>query len=233
MGQIVPASTSLPVLTWQVLHSSHKSETAPWILSWLTEIIVRKTVSIVPTSAQKCIGNFPPPLLLSVPRDNGLVARKTRCPLSPNFFIIIISATLSRSHCGRLSWVEYHFFSDPGTEEWPSSWWKSSRLNRNKVGDRFAFLLIVLRSPWDVVEHRHEDDPSCTGFSLICLTWNSWTLLQELQCSESWGHIPLEFNWLTINFVQSSVLWWTLETTSTCPSQTIFNCGFSFIPSKA
>ena len=28
-GSDCPAKTSLPVLTWQVLHSSHKSETAP------------------------------------------------------------------------------------------------------------------------------------------------------------------------------------------------------------
>ena len=61
----------------------------------------------------KCIDNFPPPLLLSVPRDNGLVARKTGCPLSLNV-IIIISATLSHSPCGLLSWVEYHIFSEPG-----------------------------------------------------------------------------------------------------------------------
>ena len=72
-----------------------------------------KTVSIVSPSAQKYIGNFPPPLLLSVPRDNGLVARKTGCPLSPNL-IIIDSATLSHSPCGLSVSVEYHFFSDPG-----------------------------------------------------------------------------------------------------------------------
>ena len=74
---------------------------------------MRKTVSIVPPSAQKRIDNFPPPLLLSVPLDNGLVARKTGCPLSPNF-IIINSATLSHSPCGLHSRAEQHFFSDPG-----------------------------------------------------------------------------------------------------------------------
>ena len=74
---------------------------------------MRKTVSIVPSSALKCIDNFPPPLLLSVPRDNGLVARKTGCPLSPNL-IIINSATLSHSPCGLSTKEEYHFFSDPG-----------------------------------------------------------------------------------------------------------------------
>ena len=50
----------------------------------------------------------------------------------------------------------------------------------------------------------------------------------ELQCGESWENIPLEFNWLTINCVQSSALWWTLE-----PRQLVFpkvfDCGFWFI----
>ena len=75
-------------------------------------MIVRNTVSIVSPSAQKCIDNFPPPLFLSTPRDNGLVDRKTGCPLSPNL-IIINSATLSHSPPGLSIQVEYHFFSDP------------------------------------------------------------------------------------------------------------------------
>ena len=73
---------------------------------------MRKTVSIVSPSAQKCRDNFPPPLLLSIPRENGLVARKTGCPLSPNF-IIINSATRSHFPPGLSLLVEYHFFSDP------------------------------------------------------------------------------------------------------------------------
>ena len=88
-----------------------------WDCSVNTELIhlssCAKTVSIVPSSAQKCIDNFPPPLLLSTPRVDGLVDRTTGCPLSPNFDIIS-SATLLHSPCGLLSWVEYHFFSDPG-----------------------------------------------------------------------------------------------------------------------
>ena len=74
---------------------------------------MRKTVAIVHPSAQKCIDNFPRPLLLSVPRDSGLLARKTGCLLSPNL-VIIDSATLSRSPCGLSKKVEYHFFADPG-----------------------------------------------------------------------------------------------------------------------
>ena len=60
---------------------------------------MRKTVVIVPGSAQKCIDNFPPPLLLSTPLDNGLVDQKTGCLLSENVDIIC-SATLSHSPCG-------------------------------------------------------------------------------------------------------------------------------------
>ena len=98
-GQICLTKTSLPILTWQDLYSSHKSDTAPQILNWWTETIVRNTVLFISPSAQKCINNFPPLLRLSVPRDNGLVARKTWCPLSLNF-ININSATLSHSPCG-------------------------------------------------------------------------------------------------------------------------------------
>ena len=74
---------------------------------------MRKTVSVVPSSAQKCIDNFPAPLLLSTPLDNGLVDRKTGCLLSANVNIIC-SAFLSHFPCGLISLVEYHFFSDPG-----------------------------------------------------------------------------------------------------------------------
>ena len=82
VGQIV-----LPIRLSPFLFDkySHKSETALWILCWLIEIIVRKTVSIVSPSAQKCRDNFLFFLLLSIPRDNGIVAPKTGCPLSLNF----------------------------------------------------------------------------------------------------------------------------------------------------
>ena len=66
-GLDCPSTTSLPVLSWQDSHSSHISATAPSRLSWFTEIIVRKTVSIFPRSAQQCIDNFSPHLLLITP----------------------------------------------------------------------------------------------------------------------------------------------------------------------
>ena len=54
-----------------------------------------------------------PPLLLSTPLDNGLVDRKSGCPLPANVNIIC-SAILSHYPCGLSSLIEYHFFSDPG-----------------------------------------------------------------------------------------------------------------------
>ena len=43
--------------------------------------------------------------------------------------------------------------------------------------------------------------------------------MAELQCGESWEDISLEFHWLTINSVQSSVFLWTFE-----PRQSVFPC---------
>ena len=49
---------------------------------------------------------FPTPLLLSWPLDNGLVARKTVCPLSAGV-TTIFSVIFSQSPCGLYSMVEY------------------------------------------------------------------------------------------------------------------------------
>ena len=139
--------TSLPVQTWQDLYSSHNL-TAPWILSCLTEIIVRKTVSIVPESAQLCIDNFPPPLLLSTPRDNGLVDLKTGCSLSPNF-TIISSATLSHSPC-----------ADPHPR------------NDHHPGDN---IFEEIETSLELNSHSCSCPVKSTGSTLI-LVMNSWTL---------------------------------------------------------
>ena len=81
-------------------------------------------------SVQKCIDDFPPPLLLSVLWGIGLVARKTGCPLSPN---LKISDSVPFSlWFAVMSRIPPFFWSK--FEEWPSSWWKYSRINRNEVG---------------------------------------------------------------------------------------------------
>ena len=148
---------------------------------------------------------FPPLLLLSVPRDNGLVARKTGCPLSPNL-IIINSATLSHSPPGLSLLVEYHFFSDPGPR------------NDQRPGGNFLACIetrpaLALHSHLFSSDH-HEMSlnidmkmirPLNSDGSLI-LDMNSWTVLHTLQCSESWENITLEFHRFSVNCVQSSEL---------------------------
>ena len=76
MCQIVLPKQVRPVLTWQVFHSSHKFETAPQNPELINRNNCAKNSFNRSWSAQKCIDNFRPPLLLSVPRDNGLKARK-------------------------------------------------------------------------------------------------------------------------------------------------------------
>ena len=74
---------------------------------------MRKIVSIVSKSAAQCVDNFPCPLLLSRPLDNGLVARKIGQSLSANSNNIL-SAILSHTPCGLSSLIQYHFFSESG-----------------------------------------------------------------------------------------------------------------------
>ena len=69
-------------------------------------MIVRNNSSAVDTSPVWWIDNFPPSLLFKNPRSNALVARNTRCPLSPRVSIIVPS--------GWKVCVPYHFSSVPG-----------------------------------------------------------------------------------------------------------------------
>ena len=48
----------------------------PWTLSWLTEMIVRRTTSAVSSSQQKCIDNFPFPLALKISSFQGTGSAK-------------------------------------------------------------------------------------------------------------------------------------------------------------
>ena len=57
IGQIVIPKTGLPVPTWQDVCSSHKSETAPQILSWLIEKLCDKQFQSFPHQ-RRCIDIF-------------------------------------------------------------------------------------------------------------------------------------------------------------------------------
>ena len=62
----------------QILHTCLQLLREDW--ADLAKIILRNMVSIVSWSAMKCIESFPCPLLLSLPLDNGVVARKNWTP---------------------------------------------------------------------------------------------------------------------------------------------------------
>ena len=160
---------------------------------------MRKTVSIVSPSAQKCIDNFPPPLLLGVPRDSGLVARKTGCPLSPNLNIIN-SATLSHCLCGLSLQVEYHFVSDPGARNDQRPGGNLFCEYRHKCGVSNTFPFIVRRSPYDVIEHRHEDNSSLELCWVAHFVHEFLDFVDELQCGESCTRVPLAHHQLCPKF---------------------------------
>ena len=85
--------------------------------------------------------------------------------------------------------------------------------HRHKCGINNTFLFIVINSPYDVIEHRHEDTSSLELFWVAHFVhefWASWTSYNAVNRgkifhSKSIGSPSI--------WVQSSVLWWTLEPT--------------------
>ena len=130
---------------------------------------------------------------LSVPRENGLVARKTGCPLSPNL-IITNSATLSHSPPGLSLQVKYTFVSDPGprmtnvlleiflqtkTQLWnwqyiPFHW----LLIHHMVSKNIDMKII---RPWN-----------CSGSPILFMNfWTSWTFCNVVNPGKYSTRIPL------------------------------------------
>ena len=85
--------------------------------------------------------------------------------------------------------VEYHFFSDPGP-----------RNDQRRAGN-------LLANKDTRVEHRHEDNSSLDLSWVAHFVHELLDFVDELQCGESCENIPLEFHRLSVNYVQSSVLW--------------------------
>ena len=147
------------------------------MLSWLTQVIVRNTVSIVSPSAQKCIDNFPPPSLFSIPRENGLVARKTGCPLSPNL-IIINSTTRSHFPPGLSLFVEYRFFSDPGprNDQRPAGNLFANKDTSVELATHSASFslfhhMVSLKTDMKIIRPWN-----CSGSPILLMNfWTSWT----------------------------------------------------------
>ena len=100
---------------------------------------------------------------------------------------------------------------------------------RNEFGTWFAFLFIVFRSPWEVVEHRHGDDPSFEFCWLFAHFWQELLdSVAKLQCGESW-EIFHSNSTGSPSIVSKVLCCGELLNHVNLSSQTIFDCGFSFI----
>ena len=123
----------------------------------------------------KWIDSFPCPLLLSLPLDNKVVARKIGHPLSANSNNIF-SAIWSQIPWELSSFKEDHFFSEPGptNDRCPFP----NLLAYSDTSRAFARIScsLSLVPQGNVVEHRHEQNSSCEFFSLVSpnLLVNLW-----------------------------------------------------------
>ena len=162
-------------------NSSLHSATAQQILSWVTELIVRKNSSAFHKSPLKC-SDKRPPFLLKNPRSNALVALKTGCPLSSRLRIII-SAVRFHWPSGLWVCVPYHFCSVPGRGETTnvlSEICFAESLTFRELEKHFIWKLSSLFWPIDVVVHRREENPifEFSSFDAACcviLIWISWS----------------------------------------------------------
>ena len=127
--------------------------------------------------------------------------------------IIINSATRSHFPPGLCLLVEYHFVSDPGpkNDQRPAGNLFANRDTSVELAIHSVSLSFI--SPYDVIEHRHEDDSSLESFKFAHFAHELLDFTAKLQCSESWENIPLEFHRFSVNSVQSSVLLWIFEPT--------------------
>ena len=138
------------------------SATAPQPLSWLTEMIVRKTTSTVSASQEKCVDNCPPLLLRKVHRSKGLVPRNSGCQLftevGHHLFRNIVPFS-ARLVC---IWpAPFLFWSR--SEEWPVSVRESFCILCNTHGICNAHFCVSVASPYNVIVMKMIRPVNCSG----------------------------------------------------------------------
>ena len=105
------------------------------------------------------------------------------------------------------------------------SCWKSFFANTDKCGISSTFLFIIFNSPYDVIEHRHEDNSSLELFWVAHFVYELLDFLDELQCSESWE--IFHSNSIGFPSIVSKVLYCDESLNQPkCCSQTVFDVGF-------
>ena len=123
--------------------------------------------------------------------------------------------------CVRKSSIPLLFVSR--TQKCPVSSRESLRVLLDFFWIRNTNSIISFLSPIDVVEHWHEDDPTCEYFRLdVLFSQVTLDLLKNLQWRKSWENIPLEFNCFSSNSLRGHFEFFHL----TFPS---CNCIFAFV----
>ena len=121
--------------------------------------------------------------------------------------------------------VEYHFFSVPGPKNDQRPAGNLACTQRHKCGVSNTFLFIVFNSPYDVIEHRHEDNYSlelCWGAHFV---HELLDFADGLQCGESWE--IFHSNSIGSPSIVSKVLYCGgYVNQPNCSSQTVFDVGF-------
>ena len=81
------------------------------------------------------------------------------------------------------------------------------QIKTHVCGVNNTFLLIVFSAPYGVTEPQHEDNSSLELRWVGHVIYELLDFVDEMQCGESCENISLEFHRLSVNCVQSSVLW--------------------------
>ena len=96
---------------------------------------------------------------------------------------------------------------------------------KHKCGISNTFLFIVFTSPYDVIEHRHEDNSSLELFGFAHFVHELLDFVDELQCGESWE--IFHSNSIGSPSVVSKVLYCGESLNQPyCSFQTVFDAGF-------
>ena len=140
---------------------------------------------------------IPSPLLFNSLLSKALDARNIGCPLWAKLSIMS-SAVWSPCPSGLLTWVPFHFFSDPGpgNDQCP-------RVNLRAYSvTLWAFAIQVSLVPRFLQSMSLYIDMKWNNPVHTLIQSSFFEFRQEFQCSEYWEICPLEFHGFTVDPIQ-------------------------------